>query len=331
MSKILITDFFGTLIPGDAVRADKLYGNHQGIYDQDYKLDIMDNKNLDYVLGKLPIITARYLDPFLYAGNQLVIATSMDSHDPANLIYQILISELIKYLSNHLNQVSLFFQSESSAQDVIHNLSQIATIYEKDGVLYGTDSNGFTFTIIKSKEQVFNYLSLDGNELYAIGDDFRDFTMLHKCMQMGGKSSIINENMLREISVEEIIEEAVWRDKDMELNRIVFNMFPEIDDKGDFFKRRIAIHKGKEYPEITERLLAYWWERRKWYYESLRNGSFDILDELRKNELYTKLCDYNSIVAEERRAARLDPEEWLEKVDMYHTFQDYNQRVLTKH
>lgn len=108
-------------------------------------------------------------------------------------------------------------------------------------------------------------------------------------------------------------------------------MFSTIDDELEFLKIRTAINRREKYPLLAERLRTYYQERKKEYYESLRNGSFNILDELRKNELYDKIRLYNSIVAREKRATRLNPEEWFEKVDMYCTFQDYNQRVLTRH
>lgn len=331
MSKVLVTDFFGTLIPGNAFITDKLYGNHRSVYNQNYQLDFSDKEKLDYAINKMNLHTSIFLKPFLEEGNRLVIVTSADSHDPADWVYQNLVSEIIKYSSEYSSQISLFFQSESTAQDVLRNLKEVVSIYEKDGVMYATDSNGFTFSLIRLKEQVFDFLTISGDELYAIGDDFPDFSMLSKCMQLGGKSSIINEFMLRPLPIEEIIIESASRDKYLKREEFIFERYPEINDTHNYSLVIRAFLYDNVFDSFKNELRAYYWQKREEYYQQLANCSFNIFDELRKNELNYKIRLYNSIVAKQQKDIRIKPEEWFEKVDMYPSFQNYYQRVLAKH
>lgn len=330
MAKILVTDFFGTLVPYDSERADRRFGNHINEYDPDWHARRMNSENTKYVIDKMNLYLSRLLIPFLEEGNRFVIATSAEGHDAADKSYQEIISKMLKLVSAYQEQVSLYFEVSSTTPDAMEDLKKIATIYEQGGNLYAKAQDGATISIVNHKADVFDRISIGSDELFALGDDMIDFQMFVKCMQLGGKSSMIHEFLLDgSVSADDIIRDSISRDRTIALMKYVREKYPFINDKKGLLDAllRVRCHKDTGFEETRG---AYTARKRNEYYGRLNNGTLDLLDERRKNLLFYKIRLYNSIFAEEKLNAIIDPEVWFESVDMYPAFGEYYRKVLAK-
>lgn len=303
MAKILVSDLMGTLIPDDVYILQRFFAEGNCVYD-DHDLYIDRNISDSYtfhLLDKAFINLGRQLASFLDDGNYVKIVTSVNSHETADFAFNEFITRIYESIEKYKNQVSIFFVGKYAC---LSTLSRISTIYEKNGNIYAEGKNGISVTILDDKVEVFEFIKKEHNlfldRLFAIGDSNKDIPMLFKCIDLGGRSSIINNELYicnKNETVDSIIKKTVLRN--MFLAKI------EDEQKSEFFL--------KEIDKI---------------YKLLFEGKIDLDNLIKKEEIYRILDLYNSCSFLPCNKYGNVSMERLDELDMYPTFADYCSKVL---
>lgn len=198
MKKILITDFFGTLISSDIEQAEYNCGYGNLLDTSDCITNILkDEKYSSKILDKMFVLLDRELKDYLEDGNIIKIVTSDGGHCEGIdwFIEQVLTR--FNSLKEYKNQIEVYFCDIK--RDCCNFTLDKVNIYIENGCKYFL-YNGIKFGILDKKEDIFDILQtivLNRNELYALGNEYDDFPMLTKCMMLGGKSALIKENLYR--------------------------------------------------------------------------------------------------------------------------------------
>ncbi len=196
MQKILITDFFGTLISSDIEQAEYKcgYGNQLDNSGNHIINILNDEKYSSKILEKMFILLDRELKDYLEDGNIVKIVTSDNGHEGIDWFIEQVIPRF-NSLKEYKSQIDIYFAN--IRQDCCHSILDKANIYVEDGCKY-FDYNDIKIGILDKKEEIFDVIGtidLKTKELYALGDDYNDLSMLTKCITIGGKSALIKENL----------------------------------------------------------------------------------------------------------------------------------------
>ena len=121
--------------------------------------------------------------------------------------------------------------------------------------------NGMKIQFINGKKQVYDYIeNLYPSKLYAIGDDTQsDLGMLLKCIELGGKSSFI-------------VEELYDFDLNKEIIKYIYNNFIPVFDYLDKSVRK----------EMNKKFIAY----EEKIYKDMSCGDLEIMDIVENNLFY---------------------------------------------
>lgn len=331
MSKILVSDFYGTLISNDPGGLEYFYSkgsNHLHDLYEIYK----DKEYFYYLMNKAFIQLGKQLRDFLSDGNYIKLVTAMDSHDNADFMFNELISRFYESIKEYKNQVSIFFTN--GVGNRVNDLSKVAKISQRNGYLYVENENGISAYIINDKTEVFDFVKkehdLKTDELFAIGDTCRDIPMLFKCIEYGGKSSLINNylynpNQSENITTDSIIRATVELNFQIMLESLACKLYPNFNNM-DKSEQADIIEKLDE--EFEEQYSEWAYNEYNKLYTSLDKGEFD-LNELMKNieifnilSLYNRFCDTSTFFNKTIRFERVSD------LSMYPTFVDYCNKVL---
>lgn len=196
MQKILITDFFGTLISSDIEQAEYKcgYGNQLDNSCNRIMNILDDEKYSSKILDKMFILLDRELKDYLEDGNIVKIVTSDNGHEGTDWFIEQVIPRF-NSLREYKSQIDIYLADIS--QDCCHSILDKANIYVEDGCKY-FDYSDIKIGILDKKEEIFDVhgnIDLKTKELYALGNDYNDLSMLTKCITIGGTSALIKENL----------------------------------------------------------------------------------------------------------------------------------------
>lgn len=188
MSKILISDLFGTLIPTEFDIKD-WYGDSK---DMDHR----DKKVQKLLFDRTFLHLKRQLNKFLQDGNYLKIVTGIDNHESADFVFENYITRIYENLSEYKDQIQIFL---AGGENALKSLSKVSTInYGEDGISISNDY-GISTIFVRDKTEVYDFILKQYNpvtdRLYSIGDSEIDVRMLIKCIELGGKSSFIYNDL----------------------------------------------------------------------------------------------------------------------------------------
>lgn len=337
MTKILVTDFYGTLISGDPSGMEYFYsrGNHlrdilELYNDKEYYNNLMDRAFIQ--LG-------RPLNDFLSAGNYLKLVTSMDSHDSVSFIFVELLSRFYEVIKDYRNQVSVFLTSGSGNKTDFDLLSKVAKISQIDDYFYAENTNGVSAYIISDKTKVFDFVSKEHNleldELFTIGDSSIDIPMLFRCIELGGKSSLINNYLYRadtgeDFTTDSIVKGIVSLNFKIMIEELAYKMYPDFKNYDRL--RQLEIIEELEENIIKNNQYNEWcYAEYNKVYNYLRTGELDLNNLIKKQMIFRVISEYNRKIGlpyfENHRAIE---SKRVEDLSMYATFSDYCDKVLKK-
>lgn len=314
MAKILVSDLFGTLVPINIQDMEFLYSSGQRLRTRE---EIWANsKYYNELLDRVFLQLAKNLEPYLSEGNYFYLVTASDSHDGSGFLFDEIISRFCKYTWKYRDQVSVFLSGVLDCEREFKDLSTVARIEEKDGVMFADNEEGSRAILLNSKDEVFNFVEKRQNlctgQLFAIGDDIKDLPMLFRCIELGGKSSVIWQDLYREKKTsQEILHETAIRNSNLMLGT---DNIPYSDPRrGSFGERRQVLYRQE-------------WDR---LYGELGEGVLD-LDDLEKNEyIYSMLNTYNDFSSQFHEWPRVKvSDKTIDSFGMFPTFASYRDKVL---
>lgn len=337
MSKILVSDLIGTLIPTDAESLEYLYGKDGHI--DPINLIVYTNDNEDAtkyrqyyeeLKDKFFVHLRRDLDSFFKEGNYLYVVTAVDSHESASLILKEFIRRLYYNFKNYEEQIEFFFKGRETD---LKDLAKVTDISEENGSIYVKSEDGIVVNFIDDKTKVFDFVKekhdLTLDELFSIGDTKDDIPMLLKCIELGGKSSIIDNFMyrkeasyLKKYTTDGIIQEAAWTNFEIMLEDIVKEQYPDIYGTHEQFSLINKLKREK---------IALFKEEVKRLYMELLEEKLDLNELFEKAIIMENIELYFSPFDSHYRLTGIIPSRKIkDEFSIYPTIRDYSNKVLTK-
>ncbi len=331
MNKILVADLFGTLIPNSMLEAHYLYG--KGNLDRSFD-EICDDKEYHkYLMDKLSEQCINTLDKFLEEGNTLFIVSDLSGHDTgADFVLQEIIGRFHKYSDN---QFQLYIVTTGGACDFHMDKlkDKVTQEYKENGINY-IIYDGYPVGLIEKKEDVFkviiNRFDLKENKLYSLGNTSEDISMIVKCMELGGRGTLLNyvlysNEVLNKKKLDEAIKTKIQMEYYLFTEKQMLEKFPDFSDMCS--SERLNIKEKFMYNNeyFGEAYDNFWKDRIIELYDEIRKGNL-TLDELIKEDLiYTTVKIATHYYLEKKT---LTENNW-DEIDMYSTFRDYYNRVLS--
>lgn len=288
MKKILITDFFGTLISSDIEQAEYKCGYGDLLDTSDRITNILkDEKYSSKILDKMFVLLDRELKDYLEDGNIIKIVTSDGGHCEGIdwFIEQVLTR--FNSLKEYKNQIEVYFCDIK--RDCCNFTLNKVDIYTEKGCKYFL-YNGIKFGILDKKEDIFDILQtidLNRNELYALGNEYDDFPMLTKCMMLGGKSALIKENLYRpKIYLSRTTHSFICGKADMDYWLMIEDLIvKEVSDRNILNDYKVLRKIGKD---ICNKIPYEEWTKSRIIelYESLREQELDIQRVIEETTIY---------------------------------------------
>lgn len=322
MPKILVADLFGTIIPNNILNANYLYGNIDKY--KDINEICYDKNQHEYLIEKLCLQCANDLKKFLNDGNELIIASDLSAHElNLNFIYEEIIEKILKYCDKDF---TLYMVTKGGAASF--NLEELKSYITEEYSEHGIDYivfEGYKIGLINRKEDIFKVVESKFNlqecELYSIGNDYKDIPMLVRCIELGGKSSLLNYNLysnelLSRTTLDKAICERIQRENHILLEKELLKDHPGFSllDKYKYLMER----------RLTSEYNRWYEKRKEELYQEVRKGNI-TLEQLIKEKLIFGLCQTAINHCLEKKTFI---ENNLDKIDMYSTFRDYYNKVL---
>lgn len=334
MPKILVADLFGTLIPDDIEYTNYLYGNIDKWKTNNKIYEILNDKSYsEYLIEKLCLQCANDLKKFLNDGNELIIVSDLAAHE-INLPF--LYEKFIKKLTNYCNKTFKFYivvKGGAGDFDKKDLQSYITENYMENGINY-IIYKGYKFGLLDKKEDVFKgaqcEFNLDEYELYSIGNDYKDIPMLVKCIELGGKSSLLEYELysnkkFSETTLDEAINYRLSIERYIFLERKMLKQEPNYSQLDVYERLKIKMKYIHFEGEISTSERIEWYKKRKEeLYQEVRKGNI-TLEQLIKEKLIFDLCQTSINNCLEKKTFA---ENNLDKIDMYSIFRDYCNKVL---
>ena len=330
MQKILVTDFFGTLVADDIERAEYNCGYGDLLDTVNRIWDICND--IEYskkVLDQMLTLLDRSLKDFLDDGNIIKIVTSNAGHAEGIEWFLKEILHRFKSLEQYTEQIEIWFAdiSEDSDKYILNKLH----LFEENGETYFIHDN-IKFGVLNKKQDIFNVIQkqydLTNVELYALGNEYRDLMMLSKCIELGGKSAIIKENLY---TYEEYLKQTtsitIAKKADMDYYVMVEDLLvQECSDRSlldDHSVRRKFIR------DIWERIPYEEWVEKRTIelYELLRSSQLDIQRIFEEPIIYDIINRTFSSDGESNY--RTFHENRYNELELYPSFRDFKTRVLS--
>lgn len=332
MPKILVTDLFGTLVPENFEQAHYLYGNGKKLS----LWEICSNKEyLKYLLEKVSEQSLNNLNEFLDEGNVAVIVCNLGAHDLSLMnILNELVERFHKYSSN---QFFVFFIKDDGPgrTDVDELSSKSSNKYVENGINY-FNYNGDTIGILNKKEEVFDVIktkyNLEDYELFSIGNKDDDIPMLVKCIKLGGRGTLLNY----ELYIDEEINEKTLDDAISFKIKIEYELLTEqelLEENPNFSEmsseEQAKLKKkylyGGNLMNYLKALREYKEKRLSEIYSELNQRKLNLEELIKKNLIFKTF--YNGMIWDLENQT-LTENNW-DKIDMYSTFRDYYNKVLS--
>lgn len=328
MQKILITDFFGTLISSDIEQAEYKRGYGDLLDTMNRITNILNNeKYSSKILDKMFILLDRELKDYLEDGNIIKIVTSDNGHSEG---IDWFIGEVIprfNSLKEYKSQIEIYFSD--IRQDCGNSILDKVNIYTENGCKY-FDYNGIKFGILDKKEDIFDTIGtidLKTKELYALGNEYDDFPMLTKCMMFGGKSALIKENLNRsKIYLSRTTHAIIGAKADMDYWLMIEDLIvKEVSDRSVLNDYKVLRKIGKD---ICDKIPYEEWieSRIIELYKCLRSQELDIQRIIEEPIIY-EIAKLRMDTNVEYRTFR---EKALDKLGLYPSFIAFRDNILSK-
>lgn len=330
MAKILISDLIGTLIPNNIMEVHNLYGKCR---EKDWSNICDDKEYHNYLMDKFPKQCINDLDNFLNDENILYIVTDLTCHDGnIKFILDRIIGSLHKYSNNNFNVFLVKYGGRCDFNlDFISN--KITSKYTEEGVDYFI-YDGYPIGIIPKKKDIFNIIlnkyNIEENELLSIGNSRNDIPMLIKCMELGGKSSLLHYLLYSENNI--TLEKALSYKLDVEyyikIEKEILDNFPNYSELNFNERKEIwnaYFYKGGFVNYVIQERRKYNNEMLQKLYEEINQGSL-TQEFIIKQYLIFKIIVSGLETLEKKT---LTENNW-DQIDMYSTFRDYYNRVLSQ-
>lgn len=315
MKKILIADLLGTLIPENFIDMYYLYGDYNIKYihnlngdDEDKFININNQKQVDtkkyanYLIEKSILKLKILLELFLKENNNLYIVSEISSHGSLDIFTNDFFSKIYELFHEYSNNIFFFGGiSDINRLNEIKNVEGFSRI--KKNIAYF--DNGMKIQFINKKEQVYDYIeNLYPGKLYAIGNNAQsDLGMLLKCIELGGKSSFI-------------VEELYDFDLNKEIIKYIDNNFIPDFDRLDKSVRK----------EMNKKFIAY----EEKIYKDMACGNLEMMDIVENNLFYEIKEDYNAHLRWDllREDGLINDIAMISKIQIYPSFLQFAQDNL---
>lgn len=330
MLKIIVTDFFGTLMPDNIQVAEYQCGYGSNLINSQFRIsDILNNTQYsNKILDKTISLIDNNIKDFLDEGNILKIVTSNAGHAEGTDFFLEQIVPRFKSIEKYNNQIEIWFaDTEENSNNSILEKSNLFKENNKTYFIY----NNIKFGLLNKKEDIFDIIQQQYNlidtNLYSLGNDIKDLPMLIKCIELGGISSIIKQNLYispeyANRSLNDIIGYKAWIDYFIMIVNMTFKENPDFINYSYKDKRTLI--------KNMENQIAYneWMDNKIMeLYHSLINQQLDIEQLLKEKVIYDIInqpyydIDYN--------AYKLFIEGLINKLRIHPTFRDFKDRTLT--
>ena len=311
MKKILISDFYGTLVSIYSGTINIIYGTRFGTGIRNELQAFL------YAFSKVQ----DDLEEFLKEGNELVIVTDA-GHESPEFMCKTFFNELYKRFPEYSSQIKIFFKAAGPDNYIINSLK-----CNKDGNTFFYDAGLYKAIIVADKMDVFDYLDTKDKELYSIGDTENDLDMLFKNIELGGISALIDYNLLFSrsdyerdaINCYSVQKASLYADVNSRVN-LDLNQNTREARKKMFYQKIKYFNK-----EITQMINAGEITHKGAYAIS---GLYKVIDShaMHPDSLFSKPSPYFPSV----NLDQLD--EWIDqdKLQVHNSFNEFNQKVLNK-
>ncbi|MCI9434935.1 MAG: hypothetical protein HFI86_06675 [Bacilli bacterium] len=231
MLKIIVTDFFGTLMPDNIQVTEYQCGYGSNLINDQFRiLDILNNTQYsNKILDKTISLIDNNIKDFLDEGNILKIVAE---HAEGISFFLEQVVPSFKSIKKYNNQIEIWFADME--EDSNNSILEKSNLFKENNKTYFIYNN-IKFGLLNKKEDIFDIIQQQYNlidtNLYSLGNDIKDFSMLIKCIELGGISSIIKQNLYISPeyvnkSLNEIISYKVWIDYFIMIANIVFKENP---------------------------------------------------------------------------------------------------------
>lgn len=329
MTKILVSDLIGTLIPTDENELEYLYGRGRKFH----YIGQLHNDDKDYyhfLMDKMFILLARWLREFLEEGNYLNIVTAINSHTSPDFMFCELLGRLYNNMADYRDQISLFMVG---SKNDLRDLSTVAPITYKNGVTYAGNLDGQFITFFKDKVETLNFIyerqNVEDASLYAIGDSESDIPMLFRCIDLGGQSALIAHYLYtcwqnEKLDTDEILHLTASSKANMKREKELSQLYPNLDMMDEEAYQEIYFQYDKEI------WTPYYSSEKEKLYTMLHEGKINLLELMKRQQVYDVLRDYND--ANSIGFFKKEPidMERMNELSIYPTFSDFCNKVLTK-
>lgn len=312
MAKILVSDLYGTLIPSVISEMEYYYSTGTKLRSRDEIWD--DNEYYIGLLDRVFLHLGNHLDEYLSHGNYLYLVTASESHDGSGFLFDQIISRFCKCTEKYKDQVLVFLSGVVGNDIEYADLKSVSSISVRDGVTYAEREDGTRAILIGKKADVFDFVESDhdlaNDELYAIGDNIKDLPMLFRCIELGGDSSIIYNDLYRvDKTNEKILHDTAYRNSLM----------------------AFGIDYRELYDEVSARSYEWYFSELSRLYVELAQGSIDLDAMEKKQNIYEMLHQYNDFSDLFHEWPRVEiNNQVLDSLSIYPTFVDYSNKVLIK-
>lgn len=296
MKKILIADFFGTLIADDIEQSEYQCGYGDLLNRLDHMTDILNNKEYaNEILNKMFILLDRNLRDYLEAGNILKIVTSDAGHCEGIEWFLKEVVPRFKSLKQYPKQIEIYFSDISS--DANNYFLQNMQLFEDEQSIYFV-YNCTRFNLINEKIDIFNIIqkqyNLSNIELFALGNDSDDLMMLIQCIELGGKSAIIKQNLYTasqylEKSISDIIGDKIYTDYLIMIEDMILKENPNFSALNKYIDRSKIIRdfwKKVPFEEYADKQKAE-------LYKLLKKGQLDIQEIINRYFVYEIMTSHS--------------------------------------
>ncbi len=329
MLKIIITDFFGTLMPDDIQAAEYQCGYSSNLINDAFRMSKIlnntqySNKILDKTIGLID----NSINDFLDEGNILKIITSNAGRAEGINFFLEQIVPRFKSIEKYNNQIKIYFADmEEDSNNSILEKSNLFKENNKTSFIY----NNIKFGLLNKKEDIFDIIQQQYNlidvNLFSLGNDIKDLPMLIKCIELGEISLIIKQNLYISPeyvnkSLDEIISYKVWIDYFIMIANMAFKEKTNFLTYG--YKDKRMFIKNIENQISYNKLVSF---KKMELYHSLINQQLDIAQLLKEKVIYDITnqpfydIDYN--------AYKLFIECLINKLKINPTFRDFKDRTL---
>lgn len=273
------------------------------------------------------------LKEYLDNGNQLIIVSDLTGHDTT---VDFILDEVLDRFYEYNNfSVYLVTKEGNSTFNIKKFSDKITGYYTENGINYLV-YKGHKIGLLERKIDIFNIkkncYDLEKLDLFTVGNSSTDIPMLVKCLEVGGRSSLIHNvfytnKILSDQSINDIIFEKVTNECKLLKESELLKIYPNYSSFDKATKRKIK-QQFDEFAneDVIKKRNDYFSNRVAEIYRLLRAGEVDI-DFMQKQNLVFAMVEIATHHYLEKKT--MVENQW-DKILIYPTFRDYYNNLLNK-